>query len=128
MNTGQMLLTVGALVLFGTVSLGINRALLDADAAGVQARVAAAAVALAQGRVETHAAAPYDSLGIGQIEADSVATALAVFRCTTRVDYVDAASLDSVVAGPTRLKRVRVSAASDYLPSSISLAAVVGQY
>lgn len=127
MNTGQMMLVVAGLALLSTIALSVNSTLLESDQVAIESQAGIAAVSVCQEQLEDRLAAGFDSLAIG-VSASTVPTAFAVFACTTRVDYVSAAAPDQAVAGPTPLKRVRVTAASEYLTGSITLSAVAGDY
>lgn len=127
MNTGQMLLVVAAMILLSTIALSVNGTLLQSDQVAIEAQAGMVAVALCRDRVEAALAAGFDAAAIG-VSAAAETTSFAVYACTTRVDYVTAASPDQGVAGPTPLKRVRVSAASPYLSGTITLSAIVGEH
>jgi hypothetical protein len=92
----------------------------------IEAQAGMVAVALCRGRLEEELAAGFDSVAIG-VSAAAETTSFAVYACTTRVDYVAAASPGQAVAGPTPLKRVRVSVASPYLSGTLTLSAIVGE-
>lgn len=126
MNTGQMMLVVAGMVLLSTISLSVNSTLLQSDQVAIEAQAGMVALALCRGRLEEELAAGFDSVAIG-VSAAAETTSFAVYACTTRVDYVSAAAPDQAVAGPTPLKRVRVSAASPYLSGVITLNAIVGE-
>lgn len=126
MNTGQMMLVVAGMILLSTISLSVNSTLLQSDQVAIEAQAGMVAVALCRGRLEGTLAAGFDSVAIG-VSAAAETTSFAVFACTTRVDYVRAASPDQAVAGLTPLKRVRVSAASPYLSGTVTLSAIVGE-
>lgn len=127
MATAQMLMVVGALTLFSLISLSVNRVLLDNDRTVVGAQSGIAAVALAWGKVEELVATGYDSLSVGSA-VESVTTNFDVYVCSTSVSYVNAANLDSAVAGPTSLKRVSVTVANGYALGAVSLHGIVGDY
>lgn len=127
MNTGQMMLVVAGLALLSTITLSVNSTLLESDQVGIEAQAGIVAVSLCQERLEDRLAAGFDSLAIG-VSAQAETTAFAAFACTTQVDYVSTADLDQAVAGPTSLKRVRVTATSEYLSGEITLSAFVGDY
>ncbi|MBI2505637.1 MAG: hypothetical protein HYW07_20685 [Candidatus Latescibacteria bacterium] len=126
MNTGQMMLVVAGMILLSTISLSVNSTLLQSDEVAIEAQAGMVALALCRGRLEEELAAGFDSVAIG-VSAAAETTSFAVYACTTQVDYVTAASPDQAVAGPTSLKRVRVSAASPYLSGAITLSAIVGE-
>lgn len=127
MNTGQMLMVMGAFVLLSTLSLSINRALLDSDQVMVEARAGVLAVSVCQGQVEDLVSGPFDSLAVGT-RMDTVSTAFSAFACSTNVGYVDASAPDSVVAGPTDLKRVSVTVSSPWMGETVSLRGLSGKY
>ena len=127
MNTGQMLLVIGALALLSTIALSINGTLLDNEQVALEAQYGMMAVSLCQGEIEILVAADFDSLAIG-ISTDTLLTPLAAFVCTARVDYVQAASPDVVVGGPTPLKRVSVAVSNEQMTGGVTLRAIVGDY
>jgi hypothetical protein len=127
MNTGQMMLVIGGMALLATIALSVNDTLLQSDQVAVEAQAGMVALALCRGRLEEELAAGFDSVAIG-VSAAAETTSFAAFACTVRVDYVEAAAPDQGVAGPTSLKRVRVSAASPYLSGEIELSGLIGDY
>lgn len=127
MNTGQMLLVIGALALLSAIGLSINRTLLDSERISVETQAGIMAVPLCQGKIEEVTAVDFDSLAVG-VSTTTISTAFAAFACTTRVDYVQAAAPDVAVAGPTSLKRVVVTVANAYMSEGISLRTIVGDY
>ena len=128
MNGGQTLLVLGAAALFGLLSLSVNRTLLANGTAAVEARALASGVGVCREVLEQRLIAGFDSLAVGAAHNDTVQTAFADFYRTVQVEYVSAAALDSAVGGPTTLKRVRATVASDYMEGTVSLYAVVGKY
>lgn len=128
MNTGQMLMVVGAIVLFGIILLGVHEVLLDSRLVSLQGRAGPLGVAIGQGRLESLAAAGYDSLTAPTFQADTVSSSLGAFVCSTWVDYVEAAAPDDTVGHPTPLKRVLIKVSNQYLNSPLALRTVVGQY
>jgi hypothetical protein len=66
----------------------------------------------------------FDSVGVGE-SFRTISTPFGVFACTTRAAYVSESAPDSVVAGPSRLKRVRVSVWNDHTPASVTLTSAV---
>jgi hypothetical protein len=127
MNTGQMLLVIGALALLSTIALSVNRALLESELGSIDTEAAILAVSLGQARLDQTAAAGFDSIATG-VSVDTVATPFAAFFCSTQVYYVAAAAPEDSVGGPTSLKRIRVTVVNDYMARSISLATIVGEY
>ena len=127
MNTGQMLLVIGAFALLSTIALSVNSTLLDNQQVALEAQYGVMAVSLCQGEIETLVAANFGSLAIG-ISTDTLLTPLAAFVCTARVDYVQAAFPDVVVGGPTSLKRVRVTVSNEYMTGGVTLRAIMGDY
>jgi len=127
MNTGQMFLVIGAMVLLSTVALSMNRTLLNSDLVALEAQSGLMAVSLCQGEIETLAVTDFDSLTVG-VTTDTLATPFAAFVCSTQVDYVQATSPDLAVVGPTSLKRVRVTVSNEYMTGSLTLRSVVGDY
>lgn len=127
MNTGQMLLVIGALALLSTIALSVNSALMDSEVVSMEAEAGMLAVSLCQARVEETAAAEFDSIATG-VSVDTISTRFAAFTCSTQVDYVQAGAPDVGVVGPTSLKRVRVTIVNEYMAESISLRTVVGDY
>jgi hypothetical protein len=126
-NTGQMLLVIGALALLSTIVLSVNRTLLDSDQMTVQTQGEVMAVSLARTRLNDLAAGGFTALNTG-VRVDTLNSSYAAFVCTTRVDYVNAAAPDSQVVAVTRLKRVRVSLVNRFMPGRVSLRTVVGEY
>ena len=122
-----MLLVVGALALLSTIALSLNQAMLINDETAFEAQFGMMAVSLSQGQIEALAATDFDSLNVG-VSTQSLATPLATFVCTTRVDYVQAATPDVAVSGPTSLKRVSVEVGGAYMTGEVSLSAIVGDY
>ncbi len=127
MNTGQMLLVLGAVMLLSTIALSVNRALLDSDRSALRAQAGMMAVAVGQGRLEELAATDFDSLTV-ETRADSIVTPYGSFVCSTRVEYVLPVAPDAPVAFVTSLKRVGVAVDSDYLSEPVVLQTVVGDY
>ena len=127
MNTGQMLLVVGAFALLATSGLSVNRTLLSNDIVVAEAKTGSTAVHLAQGRVSEMTATPFDSLAVGT-QVDTMATGYGAAVCSTEVCYVAFGAPDSMVAGPTGLKRVCVTVRSEGMPGRVTLRTVVGQY
>ncbi len=127
MGTGQMLLVIGALTLFSIIALNVNATLVNGRIATVESSAGLMALNVGQGRLETLAAAGFAGNPIG-VQIDTVATPLAAFRCSTRVDYVQAASPDLPVATATSLKRLSVTVTGDYLPRPITFRTLVGDY
>src|ERR1700741_3661959 len=60
MNSGQMLLVLGALVLLAGVSLGINRLLLDKTTTMLETEASLQAIALGQSMIDEIMANSYD--------------------------------------------------------------------
>ena len=127
MNTGQMLLVIGALALLSTIALSVNRALMDSELGSLEAEAGMVAVSLCQARLEETAVAEFDSIATG-VSVDTISTQFAAFVCSTQVDYVQVAAPDSAVVGPTSLKRVWVTVVNEYMAESISLRTLVGDY
>lgn len=127
MNTGQMLLVIGALVLLSTIALSVNRTLLDNDEVALEAQAGLIAVSLCQGEIERLVASDFDSLAVGA-SADTLQTPFASFTCSTYVEYVEASAPDVAVADSTSLKRVSVKVSSDYMTGQITLRSIVGDY
>ena len=127
MNTGQMLLVIGALALLSTITLSVNRTLLENDEVVLEIQSGVLAIALAEGEIGALVATGYDSLSIG-LSTDTLSTPFAAFACTTRVDYVQAADVDQAVTDSTSLKRVQVAVANEYMVGSVTLSALVGDY
>ena len=128
MNTGQMLLVIGSWVLFSSLAVSMQSVRLDDDQFVLNAQAGMAAASTVHGKAAQLAAAGFDSLAIGTAFTDSLFTPFAAFACTAWVDYVLATAPDSTVAGPTTLKRIRVTAVSPYLVNDISADAIVGAY
>ena len=127
MNTGQLLLVIGALSLLSTIALSVNRTLLDNDTMMIEAQSGVLAVSLCQGKIEENIRADFDSLSVGET-VDTLFTPYSAFVCTTQVDYVEAAAPSTAVTGPTSLKRVQVTVSSDYMTGAVTLSALVGDY
>ena len=127
MNTGQMMLVIGAFALLSTIVLSINRSFLDTDQASLESQAGMMAVSLCQGEIETLAATDFDSLSIGT-SIDTLLTPFEAFVCSTKVDYVLASAPNSAVAGPTQLKRVSVTVSNQHMTGEITLSAIVGDY
>ncbi len=127
MNTGQLLLVIAALSLFSTIALSVNRTLLDNDQMMIEAQSGVLAVSLGHGEIEENIRADFDSLAVGET-VDTLFTPYSAFVCTTRVDYVEAGAPSTAVVGPTSLKRVQVTVASDYTTGAVTLSALVGDY
>lgn len=127
MNTGQMLLVIGALALLSTIALSVNSTLLDNDQVSLEAQAGLMAVSLCEGKMEDLVTTKFDSLTTG-VSTDTLFTPFAAFVCTTRVDYVQAANPDQAVTGPTSLKRVRVTVSNEYMTGGITLRTIVGDY
>ncbi len=127
MNTGQMLLVIGALAILSTIALSVNSTLLDNDLVSAEAQSGMIAVSLCQGEIGDLIVTDFDSLAIGT-SAETINTPFAAFACTTEVGYVQAAAPDNVVAGPTSLKRLSVTVSSDYMTGGITLRAIVANY
>ncbi len=127
MNTGQMMLVIGALALLSTITLSVNSALMDSEAISVEAKAGILAVSLCQTRVEETVAADFDSIATGGA-ADTISTQCAAFVCSTQVDYVTAGAPDVAVVGPTSLKRIQITVVNEYMAESISLRTLVGDY
>lgn len=123
---GQMLLVVASMMLLSTIVLSVNSTLLQSDQVAIEVQAGMVGVVLCRDRLEEALAAGFDSVAVG-VSAAAETTSFAVFACTTRVDYVTAASPDQAVVGPTPLKQVRVSAASPYLSGAVTLSAIVGE-
>lgn len=135
MNTGQMLLVVGAIVLFGIILLNVHQVLMDSRLMAVEARVGPLAVAIGQGRVERLASAGFSAAALEvddndwvRLDTDVVATVLDTFTVITRVNYVEAAALNDTVTTVTRLKRVLVTVSNPYLHHPLTLSTIVGDY
>lgn len=126
MNTGQMMLVVAGMMLLSTIALSVNSTLLQSDQVSIEAQAGMVAVTLCRDRLEEELAAGFDSVAVG-VSAAAETTSFAAYACTTRVDYVTALAPDQAVAGPTPLKRVRVSAASPYLSGTVTLSTIVGE-
>lgn len=127
MNTGQMLLVVGAFALLASSGLSVNRTLASNDVLVAEAKTGCTAVLLAQGRVSELTAVPFDSLAVGTW-ADTMAAGFGAAVCSTEVCYVTIGAPDSMVTGPTGLKRVCVTVRSEGMPGRVMLRSVVGQY
>jgi hypothetical protein len=127
MNTGQMLLVLGAVMLLSTIALSVNRVLLDSGRSALDAQAGMMAVAVGQGRLEELAATDFDSLTVGG-RADSIVTPYGSFACITRVVYVRPVAPDTLVAFVTSLKRVGVTVDSEYLSEPVVLQTIVGDY
>ena len=127
MNTGQMLLVIGALALFSTIALSVNRALFQSELSSIETQAGIVGVSVCQAKLEETVAAGFAAIPIG-VSIDTIATHFAEFRCSTQVDYVEAAAPDAAVTGPTSLKRIQVTVVSDYLAESVSLRTLVGDY
>lgn len=127
MNTGQMLLVIGALALLATITLSVNRALMDSELGSLEVEAGIVAVSLCQAKLEETAAADFDSIATG-VAVDTISTRFAAFVCSTQVDYVQVAAPDVAVAGPTSLKRVWVTVVNEYMAESVSLRTLVGDY
>ncbi len=125
MNTGQMLLVIGALALLSTIALSVNRALLGSDRTLLETQSGLMAVSLCQGEIDSRVASDFDSLAVGS-SIDTLLTPFTSFTCSTRVDYVEASSPDNAVVGPTGLKRVSVTVSNDYMTGGVTLSSVVG--
>ena len=127
MNTGQMLLVIGGIVLLSTVALSVNETLLQNEEMVVASQAGVEAVSLCEAVIEGCVATGFDSLTVATI-GDTLLTPFAAFVCTTRVNYVLIANPDSTVVTPTRMKRVLVEVSSNYMPGTVSMAALVGKY
>lgn len=127
MNTGQMLLVLGAVMLLSTIALSVNRALLDSGRSALEAQAGMMAVAVGQGRLEELSATDFDSLTV-EARVDSVVTPYGSFACSTRVEYVRPGALDAPVTFVTSLKRVGVAVDSEYLSEPVVLQTIVGDY
>ncbi len=135
MNTGQMLLVLGAIVLFGIILLSVHQVLMDSRVMAVEARVGPLAVAIGQGRVERLASAGYNATALEVdgstwvgLDTNVVGTVLDTFTVITRVNYVEAAALNDTVTAVTRLKRVMVTVSNPYLHHPLAFSTIVGQY
>jgi len=127
MNTGQMLLVIGALALLSTIAISVNSTLLDNDQVAVEAQSGIMAVSLCEGTIDDLVLTEFDSLAVG-VSADSIRTDFAVFVCSTRVDFVQVSAPEVAVAGPTGLKRVRVTVSSDFMTGGVTMRTVVGDF
>ena len=127
MNTGQMLLVVGAFSLLSSTGLSVNRTFLDNDRNIGEARAGSRVVLLAQGRMSRLISMQFDSLQVGSWQ-DTVHTAAGAVECSTHVGYVTQLAPDSVVAVASGLKRISVTLWSPEMPGEINLRAVRGNY
>lgn len=127
MNTGQMLLVIGALALLSTIAISVNSTLLDNDQVAVEAQSGIMAVSLCEGRIDSLVAVGFGSLTAGA-SADSIHTDFAAFACSTSVAFVQTAAPDVAVVGPTNLMRVSVTVSSDFMTGGVTLSTVVGGY
>ena len=123
MNTGQMLLVLGAALLFSTAAITIGDVLLTSDRVAIESQAGTLAISIARETIADQLAVPFDLLLIGGT-AESINTPFATFVCSTRVDYVNDSSPDTPVGGPTSFKRVWVSVESNYQPGPLTLVAV----
>ena len=127
MNTGQMLLVIGAFTLLTTLSASVSRTLMDSDRTQVEARIGTMAVSICQGEIDRLVTTDFDSLQLGAT-VDTITTGLASFVCSTHVGYVTDAAPEVLVAGPTRFKRVDAVTRSAYMPGTATLRAVAGDF
>jgi len=154
MGQQQLMLTIGAIVLFSLVSLSVNRLLLNHTDAiyGQQAEFYAAK--LAQRFIEEAKVKAFDettivgtvstpdgfSLGPGTGEsypnfddvddfngfATTLSTNIGAMTVSISVDYVQETNLDSVVSTKTYYKKMSVTVQSDYLISPVTAHYVFG--
>jgi len=127
MNSGQMLLVIGAIALFSTIAISVNSTLVDSEGVAVETQASIIAASLCQGEIETVAAEPFDSLAVGVV-VDTLTTSFAVFMCTTRVDFVQATAPDFPVVGPTSLMRILVKVDNEFMAEGVTLRTIVGDY
>jgi len=127
MNTGQMLLVIGAMALLSTIALSVNRTLLENDGVALEAQSGAIATSLCQGKLSTLVTTGFDSLTIG-VSTDTLHTPFAAFPCTSTVEYVQLAAPDNVVVGPSDLKRITVKVSSAYMSGGVTLRTLVGDF
>ena len=127
MNTGQMLLVVGAFSLLSSTGLSVSRVLLENDVIVAEAKVGCTAVVFGHGRMSELSSTPFDSLPVGAW-TDTVTAGGEVLACSTNVGFVVASLPDSVVAGPTGLKRISITIRSDDMPGEICLTGLAGDY
>ena len=128
MSTMQMLMVIGALMLFSFIALSVNDLVSEQNLVMLGSQSGIGAVSLAWGQIDDLVNAGFDTLPVGTVTVDSVSTAFDVFVCSTSVDYVSSSNLDSTVIGPTSLKRVNVTVSNGYPLGSVTLSKVIGNY
>ena len=127
MNTGQMLLVIAAAVVFATTGLSIGDLVYESDRVSVESKIGMMAVSAARERLADRLAAPFDSLIVGTT-IDTLDTTLATFACSTHIGFVSDSVPNTVIGGPTAVKRVHVSVTSAYLHGPIALTAIAGNF
>jgi hypothetical protein len=122
-----MLLVVGAFSLLSSTGLSIGRVLLENDVIVAEAKAGCTAVLFGRGRISELSSTPFDSLPVGAWK-DTVTAGGEALVCSTHVGFVDAGLPDSVVTGPTGLKRMSITVWSDGMPGRICLTGITGSY
>ena len=127
MNTGQMLLVIGAMAILSTIALSVNRTLLENDGIALEAQSGAIATSLCQGELSALVITGFDSLVVG-VSIDTLQTPFAAFPCTSIVEYVHLTAPDNAVVGPTDLKRITVKVSNAYMSGGVTLRTLVGDF
>lgn len=125
MNTGQMLLVVGAIALLSTLIVSVLHTHLLSDQIHEETRLGILAISMCADHLNTLLATPFDALTIGST-THTIPTPIATFSCSTHVGYIYDTHPDSVVIEATSLKRVWVGLTHLDLPGVVTLQSVVG--
>lgn len=111
--------TLIAMVIMGVAFVGITHVILNATKSNIDIEVATEAVLLARDVMASTTAKDFDN--VVDVGATSFGGDFSDYSYQVDVDYVEAADLDTAVAGPTDYKRIIVETTVTGWSGTISL-------
>ena len=120
-DKSQIILVIGALVIFSLLTMNVNGFLFRNDVIKVDTEVQYTAIALGQGVIDEARWKTFDSIDVYNGYSKTDTTQNGVYNINASIAYVNLSNTDSASATPTEHKKLTVVVTNKSMSKPVSL-------